>query len=131
MDLMIPIEFTILFSVMSLSILILILVLEFIEPNFNKSIFAIILSFINIPISYIACMSYFVFDLYGYTTSGTLVSNPVVDMFPIGIIFLLFAYLNILLFLYGLYLLYKKPWKELMKIHNMDEGYWYESEYDL
>ena len=111
----IPIEYGIYFSLISLLLMILILTLLFNEPNFNKSIMAIILSFFNLIFSIIATYSFMVVDIYGFDYTGTLVSNPVADFYPFGLIFMLFAIFSVLTILYALYLLYQKPWEAVIK----------------
>jgi hypothetical protein len=106
----IPIEIVMFFALISLFLLILIGTLLFIDPDFNKSIFALILCFINGVISVVAAVGFMAIDIYGFDSSGVLVSNSIADMYPLGIIFYVFVYFSIVFGLYSIFLLYKKPW---------------------
>lgn len=118
----IPIEIGIYFSIVSFFILILIGMLLFIDPDFNKSIFALILSFINGIVSAVAALSFMGMDIYGFDSAGELVSNVIADMFPLGMIFWAFVYFSAIFGLYAVMLLFKKPWKESFEVKKVP---WY------
>lgn len=118
----IPIEIGIYFSIISFFVLILMGMLLFIDPDFNKSIFALILSFINGVISAVAALSFMAMDIYGFDSSGTMVSNVTADMFPLGLIFWAFVYFSAIFGIYAISLLFKKPWKGAFEVKKIP---WY------
>ena len=120
----IPLEFVIYFSFISLFLTLLTLALLFIEPNFNKAVFAIIVSFINGIFSYIAGLNFTVIDLYGYDYTGAIVSNNTSDFYMYSIIFFVFTYFSIAFILYGVYLLSAKPWKQATHKTSIAKDYW-------
>lgn len=121
----IPLEIGIFFAFMSMFLLILIGMLLFIEPDFNKSIFALILCFINGVISVVAAVSFMAIDIYGFDSSGELVSNPTADMYPLGMIFYAFVYFSVIFALYSVYLLYNKPWRQAVESYGKRKLPWY------
>lgn len=121
----IPIEISMFFALISLFLLILTGMLLFIDPDFNKSIFALILCFINGIISAVAAFGFMAMDIYGFTSSGVLVSNSIADMYPLGMIFFAFIYFSVIFALYSVYMLYKQPWKQAIASHGIRRTPWY------
>jgi len=105
----IPIEIGIYFSIISFFLLIFIGMLLFINPDFNKAVFALILCFVNGIVSIVATVSFLVMDIYGFNASGALVSNVTADMYPLGMIFLGFIYFTIIFAFFAIWIMYKKP----------------------
>jgi len=97
------------------------------EQTVLKTSFAFILCFINTVFSFMTALTYFGIDLYGFDSSGTVVSNPVYDLAPFGMFFLMFSYFSIIFALYCLYLFYLKPWEEMLKSYNLNNNPWYEN----
>jgi len=123
----IPLEITLVYTIISLFLFLFIGILLFMEePTILKTSFALILCFINGVFSYMTALTYFGIDLYGFDSTGTVVSNPVYDLAPFGMFFLMFAYFSIIFSLYCLYLFYMKPWNEMLKSYNLQNNPWYE-----
>jgi len=112
----IPVEYHMLFCFLSIIFFIIILALLFIEPTFDKTVAGFILCFFNLVVSAVAGLGFFAFDLYGYDTSGILVENLVNDYDFLGMVFVILAYICVILMLYCIYLWYKKPWEGVRKI---------------
>jgi len=124
----IPLDVTLIYTVLAFIIFLVIGVLLFMEEQtVLKTSFAMILSFINTVFSFMTALTYFGIDLYGFTTSGVVVSNPVYDLAPFGIFFLTLAYFSIIFIIYCLYLFYLKPWNKMLESYNLQRNPWYES----
>lgn len=125
----IPIEMTMLYTIISVILFLLVgLLLFYDKPTFNTTVFAFMLSFINILFSIIATFSYFGIDIYGFTSEGELVSNPTVEIASFGLVFLLFVYISVMLTFYCLYLFYEKPWVYAMESYGKKKPMWYEQQ---
>ena len=123
----IPLDLTLVYSILTLILFLIIGILLFMEePTILKTAFAFMLCFINGVFSYMTAYTYFAIDLYGFDSSGTVVSNPMYELAPFGLFFLLFSYFSIILSLYCLYLFYMKPWNETLKMYNIHNNPWYE-----
>ena len=123
----IPIDLTIVYSILALFLFLFIGILLFLEDQtILKTSFAFMLCFINCVFSYMTALTYFGIDLYGFTSSGVVVSNPIYELAPFGIFFLMFAYFSIIFALYCLYLFYLKPWEKMMESYNLRNNPWYE-----
>lgn len=128
----IPIEFTILYTIISVVFLIITIELLFCnEITFNKTSAIMMYSFINAMISYFTAYTYFGINLYGYDLDGVLVENAFFTMSPVGMIYVFFAIVNVVFTLYCIYLFYMKPWKQLLKTYNRGRNPWYEDEESL
>lgn len=111
-----PIEYHIFFMAISIIFFVLILLMLFIDTDFYKTTGGIILSIVTVPIAYLTGQGFFGLDLYAYDQTGTIVSNVISEYSELGFIFIAFAYLCVIFFFYGVYLLYKKPWEGVKKI---------------
>ena len=124
----IPLDVTIVYTILVLFLFLFVGILLFMEEQtILKTSFAFMLCFINCVFSYMTALTYFGIDLYGFNTSGTVVSNPMYDLAPFGIFFLMFAYFSILFAFYCLYLFYIKPWEKVMESYNLRGNPWYEN----
>lgn len=121
----IPIDFTIIFMLISLVLLLITIMFLFLDPDFNKAIAALILCAINIIFSYAAAYSFIIVSIYGFDSSGVLVENNMYELFPFAMIFVVFVYISLILSFYAIYLCYKKPWEEVLKSYGM-RPMWYE-----
>lgn len=121
----IPIDFTIIFMLVAIILLLITIVFLFIDPDFDKAIASIILCFLNGVFSYCAAYSFFVVSIYGYDAQGVLVENNIYDFYPFGMIFVIFVYINLILSFYAIYLCYKKPWEAVLKTYGRTPM-WYE-----
>ena len=121
----IPYDLAIWFMTVSILLLLITIILLFREPDFNAAIAAMIICFINVVLSFSAAYSLFVTNIYGFTTSGTLVENNTTDLLPFGMIFLIFGYISLVFVFYAIFLCYKKPWEEAVKSYGK-RLYWYE-----
>lgn len=124
----IPLEITIIYTIIAFVLLLLIGELLFLEEEQTilKTSFAFMLCFINGVFSYMTAYTYFAIDLYGYDSTGTVVSNPMYELAPFGILFVVFAFFSIIFSFYCLYLFYMKPWNEMIKTYNLHRNPWYE-----
>lgn len=124
----IPLDVTLVYTILSLFLFLIICVLLFIEEQtLLKTCFAFILCFVNGVFSYMTAYTYFAVDLYGHDYLGEVVSNPIYELAPFGMFFILFAYFSIVFGLYCLYLFYLKPWNEMLKAYNLQNNPWYEN----
>jgi len=123
----IPIDITLIFMVLSFFLLVIIILILFFsdEITLNKCVAAMILCILNVIISYSAAYSLFVVSLYGYDYLGELVENNIYEIAPFGMIFVVIAYMCIILTFYAIYLCYSKPWKETLKSYGK-RPQWYE-----
>ena len=123
----IPLDITIVYTIVTLILFLIVGFLLFLEdPTILKTSFALMLCFINAVFSYMTAYTYFAIDLYGYDSSGEVVSNPMYELAPFGMFFLLFSFFSIIFSLYCLYLFYMKPWNEMLKTYNLHNNPWYE-----
>ena len=123
----IPLDITIVYTIIALILFLTIGFLLFMEEQtILKTSFALMLCFINTVFSYMTAYTYFAIDLYGFDSSGVVVSNPMYELAPFGIFFLMFAYFSIIFSFYCLYLFYMKPWNEMLKTYNLHRNPWYE-----
>ena len=124
----IPLDITLVYTILSLFLFLFIGVLLFMEEQtILKTSFAFILCFVNGVFSYMTSLTYFGIDLYGFTTEGVVVSNPMYELAPFGLFFMVFSYFSIVFGLYCLYLFYLKPWEEMLKSYNLQNNPWYEN----
>lgn len=121
----VPLDFTLLFMVIVILLFIITILLLFIEPNFDKSIAGMIICFVNSVFSYSSAYSLFVTNIYGFDYTGTIVANNIYDLYPFGMIFVIFVYINLILGFYALFLCYKKPWEAVLKSYGKKPE-WYE-----
>lgn len=123
----IPLEITLVYTIIALLLFLIIGMLLFMEEaTILKTSFAFMLCFINGVFSYMTAYTYFAIDLYGFDSSGVVVSNPVYELAPFGMFFLIFSYFSIIFMFYCLYLFYMKPWNEMLKTYNLHRNPWYE-----
>ena len=122
----IPIEYHIILMLLSIITFFIVFILLFVNPDFYKSIGAMILIFLNVPVSWVAGKGFFSFDLYGYDSDGVVVSNIISEYAELGFIFIVIAYISVVMLFYGFYLLYKKPWDETRKVEGNPYVYYYE-----
>lgn len=113
-----PVTYHIFFIILSITLFLLIIGLYFIKTNFDRAIAGIILSFLNILISYIAGQGFFALGFYGYDANGILVNNRVIEYQMLGFIFFILAYISIIFIIYGIWLLYKKPYEKTAKVES-------------
>lgn len=114
----IPMEFTLLYTILVILLFCISMFLLFIEPSFNQAVAALIFCFVNVIISYICAYSYLVISIYGFDSSGVLVENNVFDFYGFAAFFLSFVFINIALMFYAIAICYKKPWEGLTKAYN-------------
>lgn len=112
----IPIEYHLILIFLSTLFFLLVFMLMFVDVDFDKAIAGTILSFLNIVFCYVTGMGFFSFDIYGYDTTGTIVSNIISEYSELGIIFIGMAYIMVILLFYGFWLFFKKPWDQTRKI---------------
>lgn len=124
----IPLDVTLVYTVLALILFLFIGILLFMEEQtVLKTSFAMILCFINTVFSFMTALTYFGIDLYGYDTSGVVVSNPMYDIAPFGMFFLTLGYFSIIFIVYCLYLFYLKPWEKMLESYNLQRNPWYEN----
>ncbi len=111
-----PVTYHIIFVMLSIVFFIMVMLLLFIDVTFDRAIAAFILCFINGVVSGVASAGFFAFDLFGFDASGVLVSNMVSDYAFLGIVFIIFVYMSVILMVYCLWVFYKKPWDATAKI---------------
>lgn len=124
----IPLDVTLIYTVLAFIIFLIIGILLFMEEQtVLKTSFAMILCFINTVFSFMTALTYFGIDLYGFDSSGVVVSNPMYDLAPFGMFFLTLAYFNIIFIMYCLNLFYLKPWNKMLESYNLHRNPWYEN----
>ena len=112
----IPIEYHLMLMLLSFILFFTSLIMIFINPEFYKTIGAMILIFLNVPVSWVTGQGFFSFDLYGYDSSGNVVSNIISEYSELGFIFIVIAYISVIMLFYCFYLFYDKPWKDTKKV---------------
>ena len=123
----IPLDVTLVYTILALFMFLIVGFLLFMEePTVLKTSFAFMLCFVNTVFSYMTAYTYFAIDLYGFDSSGVVVSNPMYELAPFGLFFWVFSYFGIIFMFYCLYLFYMKPWNETLKMYNMHRNPWYE-----
>jgi len=123
----IPLDVTLVYTILALFMFLIVGFLLFMEePTVLKTSFAFMLCFVNTVFSYMTAYTYFAIDLYGFDSSGVVVSNPMYELAPFGLFFWVFSYFGIIFMFYCLYLFYMKPWNETLKMYNMHKNPWYE-----
>ena len=123
----IPLELTLVYTIIALLLFLIIGMMLFMEEaTIPKTSFAFMLCLINGIFSYMTALTYFGIDLYGFDSDGVVVSNPMYELAPFGMFFLLFTYFSIIFMFYCLYLFYMKPWNEMLKTYNLHRNPWYE-----
>jgi len=126
----IPLDMTLIFTILAIILFLFTgILLFFEETTFNKVIFAMILSFINMVFSFMTALSYFGVDLFGFDSDGILVSNTIATVAPFGLLFVLFVYINLMFTFYCLYLFYEKPWQKMLESYGKRSTIWYEEQY--
>jgi len=128
----IPIDYHILFLVMSFVLFILTIFLLFIEVTFQKAIAANILIMFSIIINFIVAYGFSAIDLYSWDSSGNVVHNVYSNMHPFIQIYWAFVWINISMIFYCVYIYLKKPWIDYTKNSRDDfyeEGEYYGQEY--
>lgn len=109
----VPMDYHLMFMMMSFILLILIGFLLFLEQEFNRTILAFILSFINAILCSITAMAFFGINIMTVDGAGTLINNVYHDLYMLGILFVVLAYVNVLFIFYCIYLFLKKPWEAI------------------
>ena len=123
----IPLDITIVYTIIALLLFLIIGVLLFLEEQtILKTSFALMLCFINTVFSYMTAYTYFAIDIFGFNSAGEVVSNPMYELAPFGLFFLMFSYFSIIFALFCLYLFYLKPWEKAMETYNLRSNPWYE-----
>lgn len=112
----IPPEYHIFFCILSIILLLIIIILLFMNPTFDTTTAGFIICFLNVVIASVAGYGFFAFDLYGYDSSGVLVENLIYEYDFLGMIFIIIAYICVILMFYCVWLWYKKPWKDSSKV---------------
>lgn len=126
----IPLDLTLVYTIIAFILFLLIGFLLFLdEPTILKTSFALILCFVNGLFSYMTAYTYFAVDLYGFDATGTVVSNPISELAPFGLLFIAFAYFSIVFALFCIYLFYLTPWKKAVESYNIRKNPWYEEPY--
>ena len=111
----IPIDYHILFLVMSFVLFIMTIFLLFVEVTFQKAIAANIFIMFSIIINFIVAYGFSAIDLYSWDSSGEVVHNVYSNMHPFIQIYWAFVWINIMLLFYCLYIYLKKPWEDYVK----------------
>ena len=120
-------DYHIIFMVMVFILFIISIFLLFVDTNFEKAVAAFILIFLNFILCAVVSLGFGAIDVYGYDSSGNLVTNVYSDMYYFIIVFWVLGYINIMLLFYCVYIFYRKPWEDY-KNHRGDyeiqEQYW-------
>lgn len=110
----IPMNYHILFITISFIIFIITILLLFLQPSFEQTIGAFILSAFNILLSLLIAFMFSGVDLVGFDSTGAVVHNVHGGMHPLALVFMGLIWINIMFMFYGTYLFIKKPWQEIM-----------------
>jgi len=109
----IPIEYHILFLVMSFVIFIITIFLIFVETTLEKAVGAWVLIMFNLVLCILCGYIFAAVDLYGYDSAGAVVHNIESSMHYLSYIYLVLFYVNFMLLVYCAYLFIRKPWTEV------------------
>jgi len=110
-----PIDYHLIFMIMSFIIFIISLFLLFIETTLEKTVAANILIMFNIILCIIVSLSFGAIDMYGYDSTGAVVHNVYSELYPFIYLYWVLGYVNIMLLFYCAYHYYKKPWEQYEK----------------
>ena len=105
-------DYQLIFMLLSFIMFFIAIFLIFIKPTTEKIIAAILFILFDIIIAFVCLFSMNSINIVGYNTNGTISLNRIVDFMGFNQIYLVIAYLDMMLFLYCGYLLIKKPWEE-------------------
>ena len=121
-----PIDYHIIFMIMSFILLIITIFLLFIETTLEKTVAANILIVFNIMLCMIISLSFGAIDMYGYSSTGAIVHNVYSELYAFIYLYWVLMYVNIMLLFYCVYHYYKKPWEEYIEERN----YYFRDEYE-
>ena len=107
----IPMDYHLLFLVITFLLLILTIIFLFIDPTVEKTTASVILIILNVIFCVVSAYSFFAIDYYGFDSAGAVVHNSYTAMYPLHVIWWGLTYVNIMLFVYCGYLFWKKPWE--------------------
>jgi len=108
----IPIDYHILFLMMTFILFILTIILLFVDNTFEKTIAAMVLAVFNMVLCIFNALSFYAIDLYGHSGSGVLEHNVYYDLYPLGFLYLGLFYINFMLTIYCGYLFLRKPMED-------------------
>ena len=108
----IPIDYHIIFILISIILLLFTILLIFIESTAQKTSAGVIIIMLNIIICIICALGAANVDMYGYNSDGELVHNINYNLKPIIIMYWWFFYVNFMLMIYCGYLFANKPWEK-------------------
>ena len=111
----IPMEYHILFMIMSFVLFIVTILLLFIDTTLQKAVAANIFIVFNIALNSIVSLGFSAINLYSFDSSGSLVNNVYSNMHPFIYIYWIFIWVNIMLIFYCVYIYFKKPWEEYIE----------------
>lgn len=104
-------EYHMLFMAMAFCLFILTLFLLFYDPSKERVIAAMIVIGFNLNLCWINALSFFAINIYGFDTSGVLVTNAYHDMYMFFAVFFGLFFTNVALLFYCPYLIGKQPWQ--------------------
>ena len=120
----IPIDYHIMFLVMSFVLIILTIFLLFVEVTFQKAIAANIFIMFSIILNFIVAYGFSAIDLYSWDSTGNVVHNVYSNMHPFILIYYAFVWINIALLFYCGYIYITKPWEEIKQDGYYEEDYY-------
>ena len=109
----VPMDYHILFLAMSFIVFIITIFLLFIDTNFEKAVGAMILCLFNLVLNMLVGYIFNAVDIYGYDSTGAVVHNIEASMNPLAYLYVIMAWINIMLMVYCGYLFIRKPWTEV------------------
>jgi len=120
-----PIDYHMLFLMMSFIIFIITIFLLFIDTTLEKAVAANVLIMFNLILCSIISLGFGAIDYYGYDSAGEIVHNVESGMYPFVYVYWIMIYINIMLLFYCVYIYIKKPWEEYIQ----ESGYENEEQY--
>ena len=125
----IPVEYHLLFLIMSFILFLVSIFFLFINTTFQKAIAANILIVFNIVLDFLVALGFGAIDFYHFNQTGNLVHNVYAGMHPFITIYWIFAWVNIMLLFYCVYIYLKKPWEDYVRGRYGEEAQYFGEEY--
>jgi hypothetical protein len=119
------IDYHLIFILITFFLFIISVLLLFIESSLQRTTAAVVFIFFGIILCILCSIAFHSIDLYGYTSTGTIVHNNIPDQMDLSMIFYALFFINIMLLVYAGYLFISKPWEESEEGYEQTETEWY------
>jgi len=107
----IPMEYHLVFMIISFLLFVLVMMLLFNDNDIFKTIAALILSLFNMILCIVNAIIFYTVDVMTQDSGGTLIHNVLDNIWSLGTIFMAMFYLHLLLIFYCMYIFLKAETK--------------------